>query len=124
MVSSDSKSKLKKTLEAQQAESKARKEQLSKLTKQEKAANEERQAAETIMQEGSAKLASAIKAKDFKQVSVAQMMFEQGQKRLRDASSQLEKVTRQKFSVISKSTVAEQTHSDSSSSTAKKRKCT
>lgn len=94
--------KLKKTLEAQQAESKARKEQL----------------------EGSAKLASAIKAKDFKQASAAQMMLEQGQKRLRDASSQLEKVTRQKFYVISKSTVAEQTHSDSSSSTAKKRKCT
>lgn len=45
-----------------------------------------------MLQEANDKLVSVVKAKDFKPVSIAQVMVEQGHKKVEQAGNQLQKV--------------------------------
>ena len=79
--------KRKQLKEARVANAIAHKHKEQKLEKEHAFAKEGLLAGQAILQEANAKLLAAVKAKDFKPVSVAQMMLDQGQKAANEASA-------------------------------------
>ena len=59
-------------------------------------------AGQAILHEVNVKLLAAVKAKDFKQVSVAQMMLDQGQKAVNEASAKLQTITADRCHLLAK----------------------
>jgi len=64
---------------------------------------------------------AAVKAKDFKQVSVAQMMLDQGQKAVNEASANLQTITADRYRLLAKKS---HSHHKNDESAAKKQKVT
>jgi len=59
--------------------------------KDEGAARDNFKAAQTIIKEANFKLATAVTSKDLQQIQIAQMMLEQGEKKMSDAAAQMDK---------------------------------
>jgi hypothetical protein len=99
--------KVEQAQEAQQAKITARKETERQLSKDETIAKEKLGVGKSILQEGNAKLASAISSKDFKQAAVAQAMLEQGEKKIQEATNSLQKISGDRKRLLSQLSSAE-----------------
>lgn len=108
----EKKRKQKRLEEEHAAESKDRKAKESKLNKEEATAQDDLKIGNAIIAEANTKLANAIQKKDMQQVSVAQMMLEQGQKKIMDTTKHLESIGEQRKKLARGSFSASDQHKD------------
>jgi hypothetical protein len=59
-------------------------------------------AGQAILQKANAKPLAVVKANDFKQVYMAQMMLDQGQKAVDEASAKLQTITADRYHLLAK----------------------
>jgi len=82
------------------------------LNKEEAIAQEDLKIGNAIIAEANKKLANAIQIKDMQQISVTQMMLEQGQKKITDTTKQLDSIGEQRKKLARGSTSASDQHKD------------
>ena len=79
---------------------KRKRESEAKLCEEEASAKLEYEAGQMIISEANQKLAAAIKDKNFKQISIAQMMLEQGEKKIRTSSNCLVNISKERHTLL------------------------
>jgi len=84
----------------------------SKLNKEEDTTQDDLKIGNAIIAEANTKLANAIQKKDMQQVAVAQMMSEQGQKKIMDTTKHLESIGEQRKKLARGSVIASDQHKD------------
>lgn len=79
---------------------KRKREYEAKLCTEDAAAKLEYEAGQMIVSEANQKLAASIKDKDFKQTSIAQMMLEQGESKIKESSSCVVKISKERHTSL------------------------
>lgn len=82
--------------EEQAAEKRRRKEKEAKLCVEENAAKQEFDVGQQLIAEANEKISSALKTKNFRQISVAHTMMQQGETKIKQATSSLDNIAKQR----------------------------